>query len=458
MEEFAGFYLDELIQRSLVQVTRIDERNRVKECRLHDLIREFIITKARNQNLATIITEKQEESQFLSSNDSTRRKPPRLLSISFIGGDQDNGSKILSENNTSCFHICSLFLFLANESWISRSSSTTLFTSFRLLRVLDIGYADLEEFPSQVVNLLYLRYLSLRSNYRISSVPDSVGKLIHLETLNLKNTIIKELPTGILKLRQLRNLFAFSLSGDNGGVKLPLRISSLTSLEKLEWIDADEEGSGILVKELGMLTQLRRLSICNLREDSMQLFASVQKMKYLRSFKVWSKSNKLLHSSNLSSPSPSLKCLHMDGAFGNIPGWIPSLQNLEELQLCYSGFKSDLIEVLQVLPNLVILGLLNGSFAGEELSFAKGGFPRLKTLTLVGLMKLNKVEVEEGSLPVIRAIRFTHCEKLKLLLGLESLTTLDEIISGNMWIGWSSIVGNQGTFHRFKSFRIIELL
>ncbi|PIA65051.1 hypothetical protein AQUCO_00100495v1 [Aquilegia coerulea] len=363
MDEIASLYLDELIQRSLVQVTKINERNKVKECRIHDLMRDFIIAKARNQNLATIITEKKEELEFVY---------------------------------------------------------------FRLLRVLDINDVNLLEFPSQVVNLLYLRYLSLRPNHLTSSVPDSVGKLVHLETFDLKcNLMIRELPAGILKLRRLRNLLAY-------GVQLPAGIHRLTTLEKLEWVNADEEGSSLLVKELGMLPELRKLAIRNLREDdSMQLFASVQKMKYLSSFKVWSKSIKFLHSSNLSSPPSSLKCLHMGGALDRIPCWIPSLQNLEEIQLYYSGFKSNLLQVLQVLPNLVILRLLDGSFDGEELSFVKG-FPRLKRLFLRNLKNLNKMEVEQGSMPVIGVITFIICEKLEFPLGLENLTTLDEIISTDM--------------------------
>ncbi|KAF5186701.1 hypothetical protein FRX31_023711 [Thalictrum thalictroides] len=70
------------------------------------------------------------------------------------------------------------------------------------------------------------------------------------------------------------------------GVKLPVGIDNFINLEKLAVVDADMEESGLLVEELGKLTQLRKLAICNLKkEDGMQLFASVQNMKYLRSLK-----------------------------------------------------------------------------------------------------------------------------------------------------------------------------
>ncbi|KAF5202698.1 Disease resistance protein [Thalictrum thalictroides] len=432
MEELASLYLDELIQRSLVQIDSMDTRRRVRSCRIHDLVREFIIVKARDQNLATIITIGGDhgESPLLSGIDySTGQKPQRQLSIT-CSGRQDTWTKVLTENSRSLSHLRSLFLFMPyTGTYLVHSSSTAFLSNFKLLRVLNLQDAGLEEFPNPIVNLFYLRYLSLRRNTGISHVPSLVGKLIHLETLDLKITRVYQLPVEILNLRHLRNLFIEHFFTLYQGVKLPVGIHNLATLEKLVGVDADDKESGVLVKELGMLTQLRKLGICNLRdEDGVQLFASVQKMKYLHSFRVSSKSKKFLHSNSLSSPPVSLKYLHMAGSLDELPSWILSLQNLEELHLSYSGLKYDPIEVLQVLPNLMVLGLHYGSFEGEELSFAKGGFPRLKKLLLWRLGNLNKVKVEEGAMPVVQCIKFSKCYRLEEMpLGLEHLTTLNEI-------------------------------
>ncbi|PIA59166.1 hypothetical protein AQUCO_00400198v1 [Aquilegia coerulea] len=429
MEEIARFYLDELIQRNLVQVEYMDERKRVKKCRIHDLMREFIIGKARDQNLATVIAEKQEELHFLSSDPSIGRRPPRLMSISCLR-HEDTGANILSKDNTSGFHLRSLFLFMPyTGSWLARSSSTAIFSSFRLLRVLDLQDAGLEEFPGQIVSLLYLRYLSLRRNARITSLPNLVGDLVYLETLDLEYTKLRELPVGILKLRRLRHLLIEKFYTHYPGVKLPVGIDNFINLEKLAVVDADTEKSGLLVEELGKLTQLRKLAICNLKkEDGMQLFTSVQNMKYLRSLKVSSKSQNFLHSNSLSSPPEYLKCLCMAGILHELPSWIPSLQNLEELQLSGSELRKDPIKVLQSLPNLVTLTLGNWAICCEELTFSKAGFPRLKKLNLGDLGSLSKIIAEEGAMPIIKWIRFFFCEKLKEVpLGLEHLTTLEEV-------------------------------
>ncbi|KAF5190511.1 disease resistance protein RPM1-like [Thalictrum thalictroides] len=231
------------------------ERKRAKKCRIHDLMREFIIAKARDQNLATIIAEKQEELRFLSSDHTTGQRPPRLMSISCLR-HQDTGKNILSDNNTSGFHlrIRSLYLFMPYKgSWLARSSSTTIFSSFRLLRVLDLQDAGLEEFPSQIVSLLYLRYLSLRRDARITSLPNLVGDLVHLETLDLEYTKLRELPVGILKLRRVCHLLIEKFYTHYSGVKLPMGIDNFINLEKLAVVDADMEESGLLVEELGKL-------------------------------------------------------------------------------------------------------------------------------------------------------------------------------------------------------------
>ncbi|KAK9032243.1 hypothetical protein V6N11_056517 [Hibiscus sabdariffa] len=51
LEEVAGEYLIELVHRSLVQVESIDSMGRVRECRVHDLMREVILSKWEELNL-----------------------------------------------------------------------------------------------------------------------------------------------------------------------------------------------------------------------------------------------------------------------------------------------------------------------------------------------------------------------------------------------------------------------
>ncbi|XP_059657356.1 disease resistance protein RPM1-like [Cornus florida] len=56
MEEVAEVYLNELINRSLVQVAEIDGVGRIRECRIHDHFREVITSKLREQNIAAMVS------------------------------------------------------------------------------------------------------------------------------------------------------------------------------------------------------------------------------------------------------------------------------------------------------------------------------------------------------------------------------------------------------------------
>ncbi|KAJ6327078.1 hypothetical protein OIU78_014040 [Salix suchowensis] len=54
-----------------------------------------------------------------------------------------------------------------------------------LLNVLDLQGAPLKEFPSEVVSLFLLKYLSLRYT-KVDAIPNSIGNLQNLETLDLE--------------------------------------------------------------------------------------------------------------------------------------------------------------------------------------------------------------------------------------------------------------------------------
>jgi disease resistance protein RPM1 len=56
-EEVAEDFLNELIKRSLVQVVEATSYGQVKTCRIHDLLREILITKAKEQDFVAIAKE-----------------------------------------------------------------------------------------------------------------------------------------------------------------------------------------------------------------------------------------------------------------------------------------------------------------------------------------------------------------------------------------------------------------
>ncbi|KAE9448196.1 hypothetical protein C3L33_19902, partial [Rhododendron williamsianum] len=291
--------------------------------------------------------------------------------------------------------------FLQQKSAIDPVSIVSKFASLgkgvRLLTVLDLRGALLETFPHEVVNLLNLTYLSLRAT-NVKMIPKSIGKLKKLETLDLKDTNVTELPDEILKLKHLRHLI--SNQGSN---------------------------SGIVIREVGKLTQLRRLLIVRLqKEDGMMLCSSFEKLNNLRSLTIAAiEEDEIIDLDSLSLPPRLLQTLSLRGRLEKIPHWIPSLHNLKRLQLGWSKLKDvDSLQSLQDLPNLLHLELTS-AYEGDGLFFKAGGFQKLEHLWLVSLVGLKWVSVESSSMPLLKELHLQDCKlMLELPSGVEHLANL----------------------------------
>ena len=134
-----------------------------------------------------------------------------------------------------------------------------------------------------------LKYLNLRDT-KVQMLPKSIGKLQNLETLDLKRSLVSELPTEISRLRKLRYLVAYientniKVSIDAvQAVKIHSGIGRLQSLQKLFKIEANNTS---LIEELGGLGQLRKLEISKMkRENGVALCTTLEKMNHLQSLR-----------------------------------------------------------------------------------------------------------------------------------------------------------------------------
>ncbi|KAF8376792.1 hypothetical protein HHK36_031539 [Tetracentron sinense] len=237
-------------------------------------------------------------------------------------------------------------------------------------------------------------------------------------TLDLKGTNVRELPSEIFKLQRLRYLLVyksefiseppiFKVFGFYGLVG----IGSLVNLQELFFIDVNQ--GGVVVKEMGRLSKLRRVGILGLRrEDGPELCSSIEKMRNLRWLSVESLEEKVLDVQYLSSPPPLLQTIELIGKLEKFPNWISLLHNLKKILLMGCTSREDPLEVLQALPNLTELKL-NGAYDGDELCFRAGGFQTLKILHLSKFKRLNLVRVEEGAMPHLEELNIFECKMLE---------------------------------------------
>ncbi|KAF8409795.1 hypothetical protein HHK36_005874 [Tetracentron sinense] len=413
LEEVVEDYLNELIDRSLIQRAGTYFDGRIRSCRVHDVLRELILSKCEEESFCKVLME-----QNTSLHENTRR-----LSI------HNNALSVPRSKNFS--HLRSLFMFGVEK--LQNSVIHTLASNIKLLKVLDLQDAALESFPDEIVNLFHLRYLSLK-NTNIRVLPKLLGKLQNLETLNLRSTGVGELPIGMLKLQRLRHLLAYSYDFASyptfspvRGLKVHEGIGCLTSIQKLSMVEAKRGAH--TTRELGNLTQLRRLGIIKMRyEDGAELCASIEKMKYLCSLSVTSiDKEELLDLQSISSPPWFIQRLYLDGRLEKLPNWIPLLSNLVRLRLGWSRLSNKSITVLYPLPNLLELYLYQ-AYDGEQLIFEGKGFQRLARLEFRWLDRLKLVIIEEGAMPLLQGLSIQKCVQLKKVpLGMEYLTNLKQL-------------------------------
>ena len=121
--------------------------------------------------------------------------------------------------------------------------------NYKLLRVLNLHRAPLPSFLPKLVELIRLRYLSLRWTM-IRELPESIRKLKYFSILDLKRNHVSSFPAWITQLTclcQLRN-YRHSFQSilffpDIHGMRVPSGIWRLTSLQKLGSVEVNEDMS-----------------------------------------------------------------------------------------------------------------------------------------------------------------------------------------------------------------------
>ncbi|XP_057464200.1 disease resistance protein RPM1-like [Actinidia eriantha] len=411
-EDIGEEYLKELIDRSLIR-SELGFDGRPKLCQVHNLMHMIILSKARDENFSTVV--KGTETNL--HDEKTRR-----LSI------QKRGFNMSQEK----FPVVRALLMFETGTPTSSRHKLDIPSNWQFLKVLHLeGASNLDTFPGEITELLLLNYLCL-SHTRIKSIPKTLGNLHNLETLDLRQTFVTKLPREITNLGKLRHLLVYSYNvGYNvsfdcvKGFELSKKISNLSSLQKLSFVKAN----GHLISSLVYLTQLRKLGIIDLSEgDGPILCSSIQVLQNLQSLNVTSsRKEEFLNLQVINNPPPLLQRLYLNGRLRRMPNWISKLHDLVKIRLKWSRLIRDPIPILQDLPNLLELQLLD-AYTGSWLNFNAGKFQKLKILEFGLLEQLEIVILKRGSMPGLQKLIIRRCDKLKQVpVGIENLTHLKEL-------------------------------
>ncbi|KAF8389329.1 hypothetical protein HHK36_026023 [Tetracentron sinense] len=412
MEEIAQDYLEELINRGMVQASKRRHNGEIKSCRIHDLLRDLSISEAK-------------ENKFLDVQRSVDfGSPVRACRLTIHGSIE----RYISPNHLIP-HLRSLLLFIpeSDVDGLGKKLWSFIFSGFRLLRVLDLTCVTTTKLSKEVGKMIHLRYLGLRSF--IHTLPFTISNLANLQTLDIKppfpSNIQQFIPNSISKMSQLRHLYV-----GQGQMCGASKLNGLRNLQTLLMICAGswiEEG-------LVELTNLRNLGICDIALDSHKeaLFESIVKLDRIESLCLLAKDDNTLLTLMLSNHVHLYK-LRLFGRLEKVPDVHELPPNLTYLSLQGSHLMQDPIATLEKLPHLRYLALVKNTYMGTRMVFTSSGFPRLEELQVAFLPELEEWQIEKGAMLRLRCLVIHGCKNLKTLPEkLGNMPELEELKLENM--------------------------
>ncbi|KAJ4780742.1 Disease resistance protein (CC-NBS-LRR) [Rhynchospora pubera] len=247
--------------------------------------------------------------------------------------------------------------------------------SFSHLRIVDLYKSNISSLPDSFCGLVHLRYLDLTGSLLIA-LPNSIGKLRNLVFLGLGGCLwLSDFPSSIVNLLELR-----FLSFHNTTIEVfPVGLRKLEKLVELHGFKPDTNNSKGLssLEDIGNLSQLSKLILCSLEKASDITVAKEAKLKEKGQLKTlilsytpnqgredpttFEEKKVAQDVLNALSPPPSLEILQIIGYFGlQLPNWLhvginlSNFQFLRFLELTECECISQLPPVGQ-LPNLDLL-------------------------------------------------------------------------------------------------------
>ncbi|KAH9725827.1 ADP-ribosyl cyclase/cyclic ADP-ribose hydrolase [Citrus sinensis] len=215
-------------------------------------------------------------------------------------------------------------LFLDGTSIAEVPSSIELLTRLELLNLNDCR--SLVRLPNSINGLKSLKTLNLSGCFKLENVPETLGQVESLEELDISGTAIRQPPSSIFLMKNLKELscrgckgspssaswflrFPINLmrwSSDPVALSLPSSLSGLCSLTKLDISDCDL-GEGAIPSSIGDLCSLEKL--CLSRNSFVSLPTSIYRLSNLRGIEL--EECKMLQ--NLPRLPASLHSISLDG-------------------------------------------------------------------------------------------------------------------------------------------------
>ncbi|CAH1431193.1 unnamed protein product [Lactuca virosa] len=387
LEDVAHDFLMDLIKRSLLMTTKQRADGQIKACRIHDLLRDLCLRKAEEESFSQEIYR---YAHVSASSDAI---------TNMLQGMSSNPAALTTHSG-----LCYPF-----EFGKALQEGVLLFSeAYKSLRILDIESIHVSLFPSFVIQLGNLRYLSVQAHD--GSPHASISKLVNLQMLIIlskKNIVV---PKSIWNMVNLRHLYIKSgenlmeepslvqaTENDDGG-------SRLGSLQTLSQVSPHS-----CHNIFSRTPNLRKLGFCG------PLISSLGDLEFPNTSSLQNLQNlRLLNT--VTYPEPTRSCN---------PIMFPEM--LKKLTLSNIGMDWEEMWSFSLLPNLEVFKLKFHACIGERWETSDAVFGRLKILKLQGL-GLREWECSKDNFPCLQRLVVHHCLKLKSIpLEVGRILTLEVI-------------------------------
>ncbi|XP_057802297.1 probable disease resistance protein At1g58602 isoform X1 [Salvia miltiorrhiza] len=295
-------------------------------------------------------------------------------------------------------------------------TSPSYWKSFELLKILDLEDFGLKILPETIGTLMELRYLGLRNNY-IKELPDSFGCLENLEVLDIAQNFLVEVPDIIWEMRSLHHLYLSDVI-----CRKPSKIDALQLLVTLTYVSVDNWTYEL--SDLKMLTRLRKLGIEELdgSSDVSKLFVSLALLENLEHLILRGYRFRSMPCLDEIGVLHNLQTLKLDGLLARLPNNVPP--NIKSLTLVNSCLDEDPMPLLEKLPELKYLKLRN-AYTGQQMVILPEGFPSLEVLCIEELWNLRNVQYELGAMCFLEKLEIHDCP---------CLDTLSDVVERMFWV------------------------
>ncbi|XP_074332362.1 disease resistance protein RPP13-like [Apium graveolens] len=394
MEDLAEDCLNELINRNLLQVNDLRWNGQVQGCRVHDLVRDLAIKKAKEHKLLVVLESGKHHPEHIHLLEGQ----PRHVIYNEIGEYLK-----LVERRFDALLVRSLAVVNYLSGKYELEEMKLVCARFKNLKVLDMTSVHSEVIPEEIGDLVHLKYLGLMGREKYSKIPidipASIGKLKKLQTLHGRRSTDYTVPREICELHELRHL-AINVTGSLNIGKHQTKLRTLLSIDYKEWMKIDTVN----------LTNLHTLFIYG--QSNSYTLESVANLTSLQTFTLLFIFVEIPTLKPLSSCN-RLKSVDLTGILKD-PSELRHLpDSITDLSLVDTKLTEDPMPTLGSLSNLTALHLGSNVYRGNKMVCSENGFPSLQILILYNFLNLEELEVGDRAFPSLKQFQRFGCIKLK---------------------------------------------